>query len=335
MGKSDYLKERNLMINELRRFIKENSNEEICCDICGSNEKEIISTKARINTKVTTVICKTCGLIYISPRLSDEKYKEFYEKYNRDSKGVEYHIDPDKLKNRIKSEIKSQIGLGNRIIKCLEENNIDMKNKKILDIGCAEGFALLPFKEKLNCEVVGFDYDEKMIEVGEKRNLNIYVGGTESIKGKFDLIILSNIIEHLLFPKQELKKILMHLNDGGYLYATQTGVYATKYHYGYDIDYFFRVEHPYAYSLRTFTNLINLVGLRPIMANEGIHVLAKKTKENKNIVSDYDNLISFVKECHKKKFKNIRKYLFNLAYPVYKKIGSGKIGWKNKVVQKR
>lgn len=84
------------------------------------------------------------------------------------------------------------------------------QNSTVLEIGCGEGGNLLPFVE-LNCKVTGIDLSSGKIAKGiefyhehkNKQNLTLLAGDIYQRPdlGKFDIIILRDVIEHI--PNQE------------------------------------------------------------------------------------------------------------------------------------
>lgn len=99
----------------------------------------------------------------------------------------------------------------------------NLKNRKVLDIGCAVGLFLKNFT---NNESVGIDISEYILKKAEKNtskkillkvDLNKEVFPT---KEKFDIITMFDVIEHLdnyVFLKETLKNNLV---DGGYVVVT-------------------------------------------------------------------------------------------------------------------
>ncbi|MEK7116766.1 MAG: class I SAM-dependent methyltransferase [Patescibacteria group bacterium] len=88
------------------------------------------------------------------------------------------------------------------------------KGKRLLDIGCGEGY-MIDFFKKGGWDVLGLDYSGfgcskmnpaclSMVKIGD-----IYRSIDELIskKGKFDVISLKNVLEHVLEPEILLKKI--------------------------------------------------------------------------------------------------------------------------------
>ena len=95
--------------------------------------------------------------------------------------------------------------------------NLTEKNKKVLDIGCASGYLASFLKEK-GCLIDGIDTDEESIKEA-KKYFNAYVLdiSKEDIKGKYDVIILGDILEHLEHPDKILFKLKDNLNKDGYI----------------------------------------------------------------------------------------------------------------------
>jgi 2-polyprenyl-3-methyl-5-hydroxy-6-metoxy-1,4-benzoquinol methylase len=92
---------------------------------------------------------------------------------------------------------------------------------RILDVGCGTGNTLMKLKELGRAkEIVGVDlrkFDAKLD--------NFIVGNVELLelpypREYFDVLICSDILEHLLNPWGTLKKLVCHLKTGGYLVSS-------------------------------------------------------------------------------------------------------------------
>jgi 2-polyprenyl-3-methyl-5-hydroxy-6-metoxy-1,4-benzoquinol methylase len=98
-------------------------------------------------------------------------------------------------------------------------------NSKVLDVGCACG----DFGELLShgkgCDVYGMDYNPKSIDVAKSLNvykqlhavdLNVSLSDIfESYKNLFDYIILLDVLEHLVNPKESLLRLAPYLKPEG------------------------------------------------------------------------------------------------------------------------
>lgn len=97
----------------------------------------------------------------------------------------------------------------NAVLKDLSTLKID----SVLDVGCGEGFTLKKLKEEGIGETYqGIDYSEKAIEIGKKENpdLKLQSGDVYDLKFKdnsFDLVISTEVFEHLDNPEKALKEI--------------------------------------------------------------------------------------------------------------------------------
>lgn len=90
-------------------------------------------------------------------------------------------------------------------------------NSLVLDIGCGRGGLLKHLRDKLNCKVVGIDISDVAIKICQEKGIKTILCNIEKeeIPGKYDVIILSAILEHLENPISLLNKIRSNLNKNG------------------------------------------------------------------------------------------------------------------------
>ncbi|MCA9301584.1 class I SAM-dependent methyltransferase [Candidatus Saccharibacteria bacterium] len=92
---------------------------------------------------------------------------------------------------------------------------------KVLDVGCSSGNFGAELIGKKKCTVVGIDIDKDDVELSKKRLTESHLLNIESddlsIVGKFDVIVMADVIEHLIDPAKALKKLGKHLNPDGKL----------------------------------------------------------------------------------------------------------------------
>jgi 2-polyprenyl-3-methyl-5-hydroxy-6-metoxy-1,4-benzoquinol methylase len=93
-----------------------------------------------------------------------------------------------------------------------ELKKLDIKN--VLDVGCGEGFILSKLKEEeIGRSWEGIDYSMEAVEIGKKINpdLDLKQGSIYDSKFKdnsLDLVVCTEVLEHLEDPKKALKEVL-------------------------------------------------------------------------------------------------------------------------------
>jgi 2-polyprenyl-3-methyl-5-hydroxy-6-metoxy-1,4-benzoquinol methylase len=95
-------------------------------------------------------------------------------------------------------------------------------NQTILDIGCSSGNFGSELIERKGCTVDGIDIDDKDVKLANERLRNAQVLDIENdnldhLHGKYDTILLMDVIEHLVRPVQTLQKISKLLKPKGRL----------------------------------------------------------------------------------------------------------------------
>ena len=102
---------------------------------------------------------------------------------------------------------------------------------EVLELGCGEGGNLLPFVEA-GCRGTGIDLNRSKIEFGKQRMSNHTLSGQmdlraediynpdieEEFTGRFDLIVLKDVIEHLPDQPRALKQMQKFLKNNGLLF---------------------------------------------------------------------------------------------------------------------
>jgi 2-polyprenyl-3-methyl-5-hydroxy-6-metoxy-1,4-benzoquinol methylase len=89
-----------------------------------------------------------------------------------------------------------------------------LKIETVLDAGCGEGFTINKLlKENIGKKIEGIEYSKEAISFGKKLhpNLNIKQASIYDLPYKenfFDLVICTEVLEHLENPKKALKEML-------------------------------------------------------------------------------------------------------------------------------
>ncbi len=89
----------------------------------------------------------------------------------------------------------------------------DIKVKRVLDVGCGEGFGLKRVKaNNIGYHHEGLDISQEAINLGKKLNpqIKFTLGSVYRLpyeNNSFDLILCNEVLEHLMDPEKALKEI--------------------------------------------------------------------------------------------------------------------------------
>jgi len=124
----------------------------------------------------------------------------------------------------------------------------------ILELGCGHGLILQNLRD---CDAIGVEIDEGEAAIARAKGLDVRVGhaGRYDAGRQFDVVIASEVIEHMLEPQSLLENAARHLCPRGMLLLT------TPNGYGY---YEFSARHLNPKYLIRFNNLLRqLLGKKP------------------------------------------------------------------------
>lgn len=114
------------------------------------------------------------------------------------------------------------------IVKITVELNMDLNNKDVIDIGTGTGHLLSFLLEQYDFNsITGIDFSESAIEVSKKTlpEGNFFVHDLyQKLDTKYDMILCTEVIEHLLNPDQALGNMIdMMSNDSVCLITVPNG----------------------------------------------------------------------------------------------------------------
>lgn len=156
--------------------------------------------------------CEKCGFIYGDTNVTQAILDDYYENLSKYedktiSTGGGYTIHD---KNRLKSAAEYIAA------------KFDDKGIKIVDIGCAIGGLLEQLRNQGFINLTGIDPSISCVEITQsEKNCNCYHSSLFNIEekfGKYDLVILSHVWEHILDLNTAIKSIEKILNPNGYIY---------------------------------------------------------------------------------------------------------------------
>jgi len=200
------------------------------------------------------------------------------------------------------------------LIPYFEKNIPDYKDKKILEVGCAEG-GFIEELQSIGMDAMGLEIEQNRVAIANQKNPNLKIlcaDITDSnvaarFDKKFDFIVMRDTIEHIPDRDSTFENISKMLNEGGYLYITFPPRFSGFAGHQQNCRSILKLV-PYLHLLPDF--LIKLLG----------KVLKEKPQQIKAVIENYRvglSINAFEKYYIKYGYSPIVKGLF-LSRPIYK-----------------
>ncbi len=172
------------------------------CPLCCGRRSRLFSRQKFHGREVINRVCRECGLIYQSPRMTEAESAAFYaEEYRLLYEGSTDPTARNVTVQRARAE--SLFAFARPVVE---------KVARHLDIGCSLGILLQRFAETYHCQPVGIEPGEAHRAHARKEGLAVYAALKEletAGETRFDLVTMSHVLEHLLHPVE----YLMHLRE--------------------------------------------------------------------------------------------------------------------------
>jgi 2-polyprenyl-3-methyl-5-hydroxy-6-metoxy-1,4-benzoquinol methylase len=195
--------------------------------------------------RVINRICRSCGLVYQSPRMTEDEAQAFYQsQYRQMYQGVE---DP------IARDISTQEARAKLLLNFVQLQIPNVTSH--LDIGCSTGLILKHFKKQYECVPVGIEPGKAYRDYACQMGLTVYASLEELEKKNnecFTLISMSHVLEHLPDPVGYLVHLREELLDPlGWLLLEVPNLYAHD---------SFETAHLISYSSHTLLQVVEKAG---------------------------------------------------------------------------
>jgi 2-polyprenyl-3-methyl-5-hydroxy-6-metoxy-1,4-benzoquinol methylase len=230
------------------------------CPICGETAKERLGTLCA-NMAVLgplfepapsyNALCPCCGCVYVETAAAQELFTAYY-------RDVAAPIDYESMFGARQTRDYYARILAN-IAPYMDPQS------RILDCGCGTGGFLAHLKEMGYAHAEGIDPSPACVRAARQRGAlceeEDAFSQNPAYKGRFDMIVLSHVLEHIFDARGALENLKTMLAPGGHLYIEVPD--AARYA---EVDFtpyfFFTYEHLAHYGERTLKNLAAARGLR-------------------------------------------------------------------------
>ena len=223
------------------------------CPLCASDRSRPFDRREFRGQNVTNRLCLNCGLVYQSPRMTEDESAVFYvEEYRLLYEG---NTDPT-VRNLANQRVRAEL------LHEFSRSSIGTIRRH-LDIGCSIGLLLQHFHETYHCQSVGVEPNEAHRTHAGKQGLAVYATLDElekHEKDRFDLISMAHVLEHLPDPVGYLAHLREKLlTSDGWLLLEVPNLYAHD---------SFEIAHLVSYSPHTLEQVLEKAGFDPVKSEQ-------------------------------------------------------------------
>ena len=198
------------------------------CPICSQYDNEILFKQEFADIKGVTFLkkyevvkCNNCGFIYADNIPPQEEFDSYYKNFSKYEFKV-HELTPDEI-DRFEYSLEF-------INECLKQNNTEIKELNMVDVGCATGDFLRFLKQK------GYDkinaIDPSSLCVGFLNSIDITSEQATinelNIDKKYEFIRLNAVLEHIVDLNNSIEQLKRILKERGYLYLSMPNIEGFK-----------------------------------------------------------------------------------------------------------
>lgn len=283
-----------MMLSGLKSSTTEGIEVHRLCPICSSTKKTLLYMQ-HFNNKVISlmdkydiVVCDSCGFAYADNIPSQADFDNYYATMSK----YEFNYKDGFVSN-------DYIDYFTKIVNFLIPH-VNDKNARILDIGCSTGSLLSVFKLKGYSNLVGIDPSPECARITkELYNIEATANTISNFAPaeKFDLIVLSAVLEHLVDFSDSMQKIKALLEDRGLLFIEVPDAERFSLYISAPFQQF-STEHINYFSQYSIRNLLSSFSFRVIETQQNDHKLNMTTDPDIFCLSQkmYENAFKIIRD---------------------------------------
>lgn len=233
------------------------------CNLCGSEQAEMVTDSLRFGIRRNVVRCTGCRLVYLFPLMSEEEERKLYEEEYRNIADVEGHYLPQKAQEFFEVELSANRERFQRVERFLTPQS------SILEIGCAAGSFLYQAMDRV-AECTGIELHRGFSSfVRDELGITVFDVPLEECEfppESFDAVFLFHVLEHIRDPVNYL--LLLHniLKKGGHVFIELPNVndaLLTLYKLNSYRAFYYQPAHSYYFTRQTLSQVLTKAGFRP------------------------------------------------------------------------
>ena len=220
------------------------------CPLCHSSTSAVFDERLLHDYRLTNRRCLACGMVYLSPRLSESQLVAFYA---RDYRTL-YHGSAEPTPQ----DLAVQEPRARFLASVIRRQGLD-PIRRHLDIGCSTGTLLQTFADEFGSSPAGVELDDSHRAYAQRRGLTVVPALDDLPKEglKYDLVSLIHELEHLPDPVGSLVNIRRNLlNPAGWLLLEVPNLYMHD---------SFEIAHLVSYSRMSLIQTVQQAGYKPVL----------------------------------------------------------------------
>ena len=227
----------------------------LACPLCGSRETRIVFTPPD-QAPYQNVICVSCSLVFINPRMTEEDYRRAYEEgFTKAFMKLEGQLDEE-------AENKAAERKARGIMRYLEAWL--PKTGRVFEVGAGYG-ALLQVVADRGMSVFGIEPDPRAAERARTRGLDVRTNFLEQTltnwqEGPVDVILMHHVLEHTMDPVAVLQGLKKLAHPQTVLYIGVPNVLKSPF----PNEQFFRPAHTFNFSPYTLLCVLEKAGWKAL-----------------------------------------------------------------------
>jgi SAM-dependent methyltransferase len=227
------------------------------CNLCGGSQFAVVAQQDRYGFPAQSLGCCDCGLVFLSPRLTPEAYRRFYD-------GVYRPLVSAFHGRRIDAETveADQAPYAERLAELLAPFFAPRPGGIILDVGGSTGVVSARLAEALSMRALVLDPAPDEVARARARGLEGVVGTIEDWERpdkRFELVLLCQTIDHLLDIASALAAIRDVIADDGFLFVDIVD-FRAAYLRNRSVEGATKIDHPYSLTEATAEAFLERAG---------------------------------------------------------------------------
>lgn len=230
------------------------------CPLCGGADLRSLHNRDRLGFAAESTLCNTCSFVFLSPRMTAERYADFYQHWYR--KLVSAHCGRDVCADTLDA---SHSDYAHSVVQAIASFAGHPTRRTALDIGGSTGIfaAELASRWGYRCTVLDPSPDE--LAVAHRKGCETIEGLVEDFDDprKFDVVSMLQTVDHLLDLPGTLQKCHGLLSPHGIFVIDFIDWQYQYRHYG--VQQAIKIDHPLYFSPDTAVCALARHGFEPLI----------------------------------------------------------------------